>query len=87
MERIPSAYWENTRIKYINSFSEVVVPSYCDVCSSHKAFVLDILDYLKAVVRAHGIYPSMIVSGNCIECKNSLSTHIMDMPFGSLVWG
>jgi hypothetical protein len=84
---ISSSYWENTRIKYIDSFSKVVIPSYCKVCNSHRAFVLDIIDYLKAVLRAFGPYPNMQVSGNCIECRNFLSTHIMRLPFGSLVWG
>jgi hypothetical protein len=84
---IPSADWENTRIKYINSFSKVVVPSYCDICNSHRAFVADVTDYLKSVVRSLGPYPSMLVSGNCIECQNSLSTHVISLPFGSVVWG
>lgn len=83
---IPSAYWENTRMRYINSFSKVVVPSYCDKCNSHRVFVIDIAEYLKAVIRAHGPYPSMHVSGNCMECNNFLSTHIMRMPFSSIVW-
>ena len=82
---IPRAYWENTRIKYINSFSKIVVPSYCDVCNSHRAFVIDVTDYLKSVIRALGPYPSMSVSGNCVECRNFLSTHVIRLPFG-LVW-
>ena len=49
---IPRAYWENTRIKYINPFSKVVVPSYCKVCNSHRAFVVGVTDYLKSVIRA-----------------------------------
>ena len=84
---IPSAYWENTRIRYINSFSKVVVPSYCDICNSHRAFVVDVTDYLKSIVKTHGPYPSMNVSGNCIECQKSLSTHVISLPFGSVVWG
>jgi hypothetical protein len=83
---IPNEYWENTRIKYINSFSKVVVPSYCNVCNSHRVFVVEVADYLKAVVRAHGPYPNLHVAGNCIVCQNSLSTHIIRLPFGSLVW-
>jgi hypothetical protein len=82
---IPSAYWEETRMKYINLFSKVVVPSYCNACNSHRAFVLEIADYLKSIVRAHGPYPNLHVTGNCIECRNFLSTHIMRLPFGSLV--
>jgi hypothetical protein len=80
---ISSSYWENTRIKYIDSLSKVVVPSYCKVCNSHRAFVLDIIDYLKAALRALGPYPNMLVSGNCIECKKFLSTHIISIPFSS----
>jgi len=82
---IPSAYWENSRIKHINSFSKVVVPSYCDICNSHRVFVVDVTDYLKSIVRSHGPYPSMDVSGNCIECQNSLSTFVISLPFGSVV--
>jgi hypothetical protein len=82
---IPRAYWENTRIKYINSFSKVVVPSYCDKCNSHRAFVVDIVEYLKSVIRARGPYPNLHVYGNCIECLNFLSTHVIRLPFG-LVW-
>ena len=55
---IPRAYWENTRIKYINSFSKVVVPSYCNVCNSHRAFVVDLVDYLKSVIRTYSPYPN-----------------------------
>ena len=84
---IPSAYWENTRIKYIDSFSKVVVPSFCDICNSHRSFVVDVTDYLKSVVRAYSPYPSMYSSGNCLECQNSLSTRVISLPFGSVVWG
>ena len=82
---IPRAYWENTRFEYINSFSKIVVPSYCDVCNSHRAFVIDVTDYLKSVIRARGPYPNISVSGNCVECRNFLSTHVIRLPFG-LVW-
>lgn len=84
---IPTAYWEKTRIKYIDSFSKVVIPSYCNVCNSPRAFVVDVADYLKSVVRTHNPYPNLQVSGNCIECQNFLSTHIMKLPFGSMLRG
>ena len=84
---IPRAYWENTRIKYINSFSKVVVPSFCNVCNSHRAFVVDVVDYLKSVIRTYSPYPNMHVSGKCIVCTSSLSTHVYSLPFGSIVWG
>ena len=74
---IPTAYWENTRIKYIDSFSKVVVPSYCNVCNSPRAFVVDVVDYLKSVVEAYNLYPSLHVIGDCMECRNYLSTTII----------
>jgi len=83
---IPSAYWEETRMKYINLFSKVVVPSYCNTCISHKAFLVDIADYLKSVIKWHS-FPSMHVSGNCLHCGNFLSTEIVSLPFSSLIRG
>ena len=50
-------YWENKRIEHINSFSKVVVPSYCDKCNSHRAFIIDIADYLKSVIAVYGPHP------------------------------
>ena len=83
---VPSAYWENTRIKYIDSFSKIVVPSYCNVCNSHRAFVVDVADYLKSVGEAHSNYLNMFSSGNCIKCRSLLSTRVISLPFGLLVW-
>jgi hypothetical protein len=37
---IPSAYWETKRIEFIESFSKIVVPGYCNKCNSHKAFIV-----------------------------------------------
>jgi hypothetical protein len=85
---VPSAYWENTRLKYINSFSKVVVPSYCDVCNSHRALVVDVVDYLKSVGRTHTFPPHshIHISGYCIECKSFLTTRVISLPFGVVVW-
>ena len=85
---VPSAYWENTRLKYIDSFSKVVVPSYCDVCNSHRAVVVDVIDYLKSVGRAHTFppHPHMHIFGYCIECRNFLTTRVISLPFGIIVW-
>ena len=82
---IPSAYWENTRIKYIRLIFKNSCSKFCDKCNSHRAFVVDVIDYLKSVVRTLSPYPSILVSGHCIECQNSLSTRVMSLPFGSVV--
>jgi hypothetical protein len=80
---LPSSYWENTRIQNINSFSKVVVPSFCNICNSHRAFLVNIGDYMKSIVQEHHISPKRYLSGNCIECGNSLFTHIIGLSFGS----
>ncbi|HEX2407627.1 MAG TPA: hypothetical protein VHJ38_10525, partial [Nitrososphaeraceae archaeon] len=75
-----------TRMKYINLFSKVVVPSYCNTCNSHKAFLVDIADYLKSVIKWLP-FPSMHFSGNCLKCGNFLSTEIISLSFSSLMRG
>jgi hypothetical protein len=83
---IPSLYWEKKRIEHINSFSKVVVPSYCDKCNSQKAFIIQIEDYLKSIIAAYGPHPSMLVGGVCMECNNWLSSFVMRLPWGSAAW-
>ncbi|MGZ5486369.1 MAG: hypothetical protein ACXWFB_10745, partial [Nitrososphaeraceae archaeon] len=61
-------------------------PSYCDVCNAHRAFVVDVIDYLKSVVRAHSMPPNIHISGKCIECRSFLYTHVISLPFGIVVW-
>ena len=52
------------------------------------AFVEDVADYLKSVGEAHSnyLYLNMLISSNCIECRNFLSTTIINLQSGSLVW-
>jgi hypothetical protein len=83
---IPSLYWEKKRIEHIDSFSKVVVPSYCDKCTSQRAFIIQIEDYLKSIIAVYGPHPSMLVGGLCMECDNWLSSFVMRLPWGSAAW-
>ena len=83
---IPSLYWETKRIEHINTFSKVVVPSYCDKCNSQRAFIIQIEDYLKSIIAVYGPHPSMLVGGICMECNNWLSSFVMRLPWGSAAW-
>ena len=83
---IPSFYWEKKRIEYIDSFSKVVVPSYCDKCNSHRAFIIQIEDYLKSIIAVYNPRPSMFVGGVCMECNNWLSSFVMRLPWGAVAW-
>jgi hypothetical protein len=83
---IPSVYWESKRIEYIESFSNVVVPAYCNKCNSHKAFVIKIENYLESIIASYGPNPSLHVSGVCIECNSWLSSFVKRLPWGSAAW-
>ena len=83
---IPSLYWEKKRIEHINTFSKVVVPSYCDKCNSQRAFIIQIEDYLKSVIAIYNPHPSMLVGGVCIECNYWLSSFVMRLPWGAAAW-
>jgi hypothetical protein len=74
-------------LKYIDSFSKIVVPSFCDICNSHRSFVVDVTDYLKSVGRAHSLPPNIHISGYCIECRSFLTTRVISLPFGIIVRG
>jgi hypothetical protein len=83
---IPSLYWETKRIEHINTFSKVVVPSYCDKCNSQSAFIIQIEDYLKSIIAVYNPHPSMLVGGVCMECNNLLSSFVMRLPWGAAAW-
>ena len=83
---IPSLYWEKKRIEHINSFSKVVVPSYCDKCNSQRAFIRQVEDYLKSVIAVYNPHPSMLVGGLCMECNNWSSSFVMRLPWGAAAW-
>jgi len=65
---VPYAYWENTRAKFIGTFTKVVIPFYCNGCNSHRASVVDIKDYLKTIIITDDIIPPNPINGNCLEC-------------------
>jgi len=83
---IPSAYWESKRIEYIESYSKVVVPGYCNKCGSHRAFIIPIEEYLKSIIASYSPYPSFHVSGVCLECNSSLFSFVLRLPWGSAAW-
>ena len=85
---IPGEKWQLMRFNNISNYSNVVVPGFCSGCNKEQPFLVNVYEYFKRIVAAHGPHPFNGISQDCEGCSKALGStcRVIELPWFLSPW-